>query len=181
MNRINEVSGAQGPYPADGTQRAQKTMNWLKGTELFPLKGKDLEQGVTIQRTSVVPERKVNPNDKRPDASDNFWNWMHGSFGNDVKNLKVRGNDARFTFVENTVDGLKNIECTVRRNGNTTVISTGGIGQDDVAFTEYIIDNKSGKIMQKTIYDGEKGCRLIYDEDGNGKQEWVEQMITFGI
>lgn len=147
--------------------------------------------------TNDVPKRQINPNDKRPDVDDYMWDWMYGQFtspenGTNIDNIKRNRSITTFNLTSEVTSvgnsGEININkkqgsVTVWKGKDTTsikIISNNPQKNSDNQTTsvkEYVVDNKSGKLLSEGNYLNGKGIRYNFSEDGTVTKEQVENNL----
>ncbi len=126
----------------------------------------------TTTEQDKVPKRLRNPEDKRPDSSNDEWNWINGKYDNIKDGSLTKGyNQVSFIVYEDTEDGLEEIKITLKKHNNgTTTISKDRYGKgNEVQY--YEVDNTSGKILSKQVKSGTLGRKIIYKEDGTSEYD----------
>jgi len=123
---------------------------------------------------SEVPKRQTIKDDKRPNVSEDMWNWMHGNFDTGNVLSKRVGDDGTvyFTVAEEAGDGTiyqKQYELTPIKKGDIAADSPIGViikckhGNTE---EEYVVSPHSGKIMSETLTKGDSKTRKDYNADG---------------
>ena len=151
-----------------------------------------------VNNDKNLPERQINPNDKRPDAEDALWGWINGVYNlpDDsavIKDIKENRSITTFKLIQGTVSvgnngniELKNEESRVMlwKDGEQTTIrvttnkQSKNSNNPSISVKEYVIDNKSGKLLSEASSLNGKGLRYNFNEDGSFTKEHFENNLV---